>query len=231
MINNLIHRVRRRLGPPFASYSFAQEGEDMVLGELLESPAERMGFYVDVGAHHPQRFSNTYRFYLMGWRGINIEPNPDIIARFQSQRPRDINLSVGCADEEADLVYYQFNESALNTFSKATADRRVALQEARLMHTKKVHVRRLAGILEEHLPPSTKLDFLTVDVEDLDIEVLRSNDWKRFRPSFVLAEDLGSIDSLEQIGQSPVVQFMKEQSYKIVAKGLRTLYFKEMTGQ
>ena len=55
--------------------SYAQEGEDLILYRMIYGKIDK-GFYVDVGAHHPKRFSNTYFFYRKGWRGINVEPMP-----------------------------------------------------------------------------------------------------------------------------------------------------------
>jgi hypothetical protein len=105
----------------FASY--AQEGEDRVLLRLLE-PLKKSGFYVDVGAHHPVRFSNTYFFYLRNWHGINIDPLPGSMALFNRDRPRDINLELAIASEEQTLNYYMCNEPALNTFSPTLATER-----------------------------------------------------------------------------------------------------------
>jgi hypothetical protein len=70
--------LRKLLGyqepEPYLNQSYSQEGEDMVLYRTFETVKE--GFYVDVGAHHPDRFSNTYKFYKQGWRGINIDAMP-----------------------------------------------------------------------------------------------------------------------------------------------------------
>src|SRR5690349_18351333 len=75
--------------------SYSQEGEDMVLRRVFEHKAH--GFYVDVGAHHPMRFSNTYFFYRRGWRGINIDARPGSKREFDRARPRDINVECGVA--------------------------------------------------------------------------------------------------------------------------------------
>src|SRR5262249_40320034 len=76
------------------------------------------------GAHHPTRFSNTHRFYKRGRRGINIDPNPDGLAAFRRRRKRDINLQYGVADCEGELVYYMFNEPALNSFDRVLSEQR-----------------------------------------------------------------------------------------------------------
>src|SRR5579859_5417889 len=91
-----------------ASLSFSQEGEDLVLARMFDTRSG--GFYVDVGAHHPTRFSNTYRFYLRGWRGINIDPGASFGAEFARHRPRDVNLNWAIGTPEGERTYHEFNE-------------------------------------------------------------------------------------------------------------------------
>src|ERR1700726_1466588 len=86
---------------PFVNLAYSQDGEDMILRRLFER--QKSGFYVDVGAHHPYRFSNTCYFYRRGWRGINIDPNPEAIAAFRRDRPHDINVCVGVSEEAGEL--------------------------------------------------------------------------------------------------------------------------------
>lgn len=73
--------------------SYSQEGEDMILHRIFERQCK--GFYVDIGAHHPFRFSNTYLFYKRGWSGINIDAMPGSMNIFNKFRNRDINLEYG----------------------------------------------------------------------------------------------------------------------------------------
>jgi len=107
---------------PTSLKSYSQEGEDLILLRIFEK--KRIGFYVDVGAHHPFRFSNTYRFYLRGWRGINIDPMPGSMRLFNKFRKRDINLELAVGENEDTLIYYMFNEPALNTFDEGLAKTR-----------------------------------------------------------------------------------------------------------
>jgi len=82
-------------------HSYSQDGEDMLLRPLLmESVPDYKGFFVDIGAHHPFRFSNTMHFYELGWHGINVEPTPAAIALFNQYRSNDINLNVGIGAEQ-----------------------------------------------------------------------------------------------------------------------------------
>src|SRR5882762_9035683 len=106
-LRTALHRLRTRLFDIYATKSYSQEGEDMILQRIFAG--KERGFYVDVGAHHPRRFSNTYFFYRKGWSGINIEPSPEAVRAFQSDRKRDTNLQCGISDRAGNLTYYSFD--------------------------------------------------------------------------------------------------------------------------
>lgn len=209
----------------FKSYrSYSQDGEDMILKSFYEKRKHYKGFYVDVGAHHPLRYSNTFFFYNRGWKGINIEPTPTAITPFRILRSRDINLNIGVASNPGDLTFYCFNEPALNTFSEETA-LAVDKKDNKYKITKRVNVPvlPLRDILNTYLPAGVKIDFLTVDVEGLDFDVLKSNDWDRFSPEYLLVE--GHIE-FEEVFNYDIYQYLTEKNYKLVAKTFRTLIFK-----
>jgi hypothetical protein len=112
-------RALLRLRRSHRKISYAQEGEDRILSALLGlEECNRQGFYIDVGAHHPERYSNTFLFYIHGWSGINIDATPGSMVAFRHERPRDINLEAAIADEQKTLIFYEFNEPALNSFAR-----------------------------------------------------------------------------------------------------------------
>ena len=84
----------------YKNLSYSQNGEDRILHRIFEN--QKSGFYVDIGAHHPFRFSNTFLFYKMGWKGINVDAMPKSMEIFKRFRPRDINLelAVGTIEKE-----------------------------------------------------------------------------------------------------------------------------------
>lgn len=202
--------------------SWSQEGEDRILFRMFEKRPN--GFYVDIGAHHPKRFSNTYLFYRKGWRGLNIDAMPGSMDAFRHIRPRDINLECGVGLEKRTLTYHIFNEPALNGFSKELSNSRNDDDtEFHLIESRPVQIRPLASILAEHLEPNHPIDFMSVDVEGFDLDVLRSNDWDKFRPKLVLVEVLGS--SWDALGSSEVAHFLSGHGYEIVAKCVNTVFF------
>ncbi|MDO8863478.1 FkbM family methyltransferase [Haliea sp. E1-2-M8] len=223
-LKNLIQRLIDCLTwDPWANRSWSQEGEDMVLRRIFDN--KEKGFYVDVGAHHPKRFSNTYLFYRRGWSGINVDAMPGSMDLFEKWRPRDINLEVGVAQMTGTLGYYVFNEPALNGFSaELSQERDQGDSSYRIKEVINIKVQPLADILATHLN-DIEIDFLTVDVEGLDLEVLKSNDWSKYRPKYVLAEILNC--DPERLNESPIGQFMQDIQYGFYAKQMNTLFFRD----
>lgn len=204
--------------------SYSQEGEDMILKRIFETLGRTNGFYVDVGAHHPQIFSNTYYFYRRGWRGINIDAMPDSMDLFRQRRPLDVNLEMVIADSRRCLTYHAFKEPALNTFSKPLAER--YRRQSELLFEREMSAMPLAEILDQHLPPGQSIDFLNIDVEGLDYEVLVSNNWSKYRPNIILIEELERI-TLDRLNESRCYQFLRNQRYALFAMTLNTLIFKK----
>lgn len=189
---------------------------------------DKPGFYVDIGAHHPYRYSNTFFFYRYGWRGINVEPNPDVALHFQEVRLRDITLSCGCGPVAGSLTYYMFDESALNTFKAEQARWVEGLGKNRVERTINVSIRTLASILDEYLPAGQAIDFMTVDVEGFDLEVLTSNDWQRFRPEFLLVEILNT--ELNAMTDHEIAVYLRNKGYDLVGKAVHTAFFRRRDG-
>ncbi len=197
----------------------------MILRRIFEK--KENGFYVDIGAHHPKRFSNTYFFYKRGWRGINVDAMPGSMNLFRKLRKRDKNIEVGIGSKEGYLDYYIFNEPALNGFSKEiSSDRDKKSGKYKILDIKNVRVITLAAILEEHLPARMTIDFLSIDVEGLDVDVLESNDWNRFRPKVVLVELIGL--GVDDILAHRATHFLHDRGYVFYAKCVNSVFYIEI---
>ena len=223
-IRNYLHNLKAvsmLINETYYKLSFSQEGEDRLLYCLLGNL--QSGYYVDVGAHHPKRFSNTYLFYLRGWHGINIDATPGSMKAFNKTRKRDLNLEVAIANREQELLYYQFEEPALNGFDLDTVLRYEkegnAVKEKKMMPTFP-----LRQILDKHLPLNQTIHFLNIDVEGFDNEVLESNDWMKYRPLYVLVEDVQTVN-YARTEKSKIVKFMSRKNYDLICKTLHTLIF------
>ena len=215
-------KVKNNYFDSYALKSYSQEGEDMILMRLFEN--QKMGFYVDVGAHHPKRFSNTYFFYKLGWKGINVDAMPGSMTAFNRIRPRDINIEKPVSNKKQLLTYYAFNEPALNGFSKELSEERDGKGSYFVKFTKDIETSTLEEILDDNLPKVQSIDFLSIDVEGLDFNVLRSTNLEKYHPKVILVEILNS--SLADIQISKIYQFLTDAGYELYAKTVNTVIFK-----
>jgi FkbM family methyltransferase len=206
----------------YRTESYSQCGEDFALRWLFHNVAN--GFYVDIGAFHPKRFSNTYYFYKQGWSGINVDPTPGVIELFRKVRPKDINLACAVARTSGEMkLYVNANDGEVNTLSPSFS----AIQEqwGRSYSSEiVVKTRTLAEILDTYKPNDRRVDFLSVDVEGLDLDVLESNNWEKYQPSVILSEDI-SLDNYECLEESEMWRFLHAKGYRLVAKCVHTLVF------
>ena len=209
--------------------SYAQFGEDLILKSFLEeryaNPAYR-GFWVDIGAHDPIRFSNTKLFSERGWRGINVDALPSAISRFNKLRARDININVGIGPNEGSLDYYTFKEPAVNTFSKDFAEKTIARSPANFLGVTQVPVITLTTLLNQNLPAGQKIDFFTIDTEGLDLTILQSNDWEQYTPDYVMIEIHSEDGKNDSIPTCRVTKYLRSLGYCFVAQCLCTTLYK-----
>ena len=154
--------------------SWSQDGEDLLFVELFP----KKGFYVDVGANHPDRFSVTKSLYELGWRGINIDASPNFQALFDARRPQDTNIESLVGNSRIEH-FFEFEESTLSTLNAARAQQLVGLGW-KLRQEREVNVRDLNTILLEVLPPSSTIDLLSLDVEGEELNVLSGLNWHQW---------------------------------------------------
>lgn len=196
-----------------------QEGENIILERIFAK--KKKGFYIDVGAHHPIRFSNTFNLYQRGWIGINIEPNKKNIRYFEKYRPRDINLNIAINNNNKKTVYYQFNDPALNTTD-------IKIKNLRVKHglaykKNKINTDTLKNVLLEHCKKNQIIDLLKIDVEGNELEVLKSNDWSTFVPKVIICEFI-NVD-VEKLLSNQVYKFLKKKNYLLFCKLLQNGIF------
>ncbi|MHB8138228.1 MAG: FkbM family methyltransferase [Smithellaceae bacterium] len=164
--------------------SYAQNFEDVMLWRALKHIEH--GFYIDVGAAFPDVQSVTLAFYDHGWKGINIEPDPELHRQLLESRPRDRNLCLAVSDSEGHLVMNFLEGAGLSTLDNAVAEK---YQKTGLyLKRKEVQVTTLNNMWLQCVPTGQNVHFLKVDVEGAEEAVLRGNDWTKNRPWIVVVE-------------------------------------------
>ena len=202
---------------------FSQDGEDVVASRIL-GPQRQGGTYVDVGCNHPISMSNTYRFYLQNWSGIAIDPNPDFKKPFEILRPRDTFVNMGVSERTSELTYYRFIEPLLNTFVESRASE-IAANSSKLIGTDKITTTTLESILKSKWPEGKNIDFLSIDCEGLDLEVLRSHNFELF-PADLICIEIFSTDVLEAT-QSPAACELAAHGYTFLSKLSNSCIFRK----
>ena len=171
-------------GYRYLNKSFSQNGEDLAIQRLVEN--HPIGKYIDIGAHHPFRFSNTALLHLKGWVGTNIDANPQSFNDFKSARPNDNNVCAALGSQNSVSPYYEFKESALNTFSEDVV-KKLSNQGILPYKITPTQVIESKQFLERIFTPDTF--FLSIDAEGMDIEILKDLDFKNFYPCWIVMEN------------------------------------------
>jgi FkbM family methyltransferase len=186
---------------------YSQYGEDVAMRCFLDP--DQKGFYVDVGCFHPKKYSNTYRLYKKGWRGINIDVDEIKISAFNLLRRRDINVCSAVSDNDDEFVeLYSFGFWTLIN----TLDRKTAETQGPGYVVKKVRNQTLNKILASH--DVEKVDLLSVDVEGYDLHVLKSVDLKKYGVRTIIVEL--HVRRLEEVMQEELYQYLVSQGYSLV---------------
>ena len=183
--------------------SYSMEKEDLEITKRLNKI--KNGFYVDVGGYHPVHRNNTYLLYKKNWRGINIDLSKFSIDLFNFARPEDINLNVAVSKTNKKIKYYtQKKISQLTTIYKDIANKRMQgpiIEKEILSNT-------LTALIGKTKYKNKRIDFLNIDAEGADFEILESLNFDVYRPKLICVE----IDN-KQIENSKIFNFLKKQKY------------------
>lgn len=206
--------------------SFSKSGEDLQLWQLLKKTS---GFYLDIGSHHPVLGNNSYFFYLRGWNGICIEPNEIFQKLYAELRSRDVFIQAGVGAQNEIKNYYQLESDQRNTFSTKYIDK-FKLHD-QVIHQRKIEVFTLEFLLNKYDLLGAEIDFISIDVEGAELDVLHGNDWDLVRPRYILCE---SHLNLKSDFTSKLYEFLIERDYALIGKHMQgvqvgTLFFKDIS--
>ncbi|MEZ4873252.1 MAG: FkbM family methyltransferase [Bdellovibrionales bacterium] len=207
----------------YRNTTYSQFGEDVFLRKYFNYKSN--GFFVDIGAFHPVQFSNTYALYkTKNWSGINIDARPNSKILFDRIRPNDCNVEALVSNKKEEFKYYSWGDHSENTIIENQAQ---ALTQ-RLgppLEVKNMTSRPLYEILDEYAPKNSQIDFISVDVEGHDLEVLKSNNWELYSPRLVLTE--GFFNNVDEVINSELYKFLIDQKYHLKAWLNPTLVFEK----
>lgn len=167
--------------------SYAQNKEDIIIRAFF--PDVKKGFYIDIGANHPEEDSVTKLLYLEGWCGINVEPNVQLSKLLKEDRPKDITLTVGISQEAGELTFREYANHGLSTFSDATKTEHADEKDGEGLkyRDRVVPVVTLNHIFSSYAKGRT-VQFLKIDIEGYEAAAIKGNDWQKNRPEMVCIE-------------------------------------------
>ena len=196
-------------------------GIDLLLNLFFRSTKIKKGTYIDVGCNHPIFNNSTHILFKNGWSGINIDLDFQFIDLFNYFRPNDFNKQIACSDSEGEKeLYFYHNKSALNTLSKKAYE----LRTAKIEQVKKVNTTTLNNIIENSKYKNNKINFLSIDVEGHEMNVLRGFDIVKYSPEIVVVEyiDLSMKkeefynNNISTVLESEISRYMKFHDYSFV---------------
>lgn len=205
----------------YGGMTYAQFGEDLIVLGLFDLLGIENPSYLDVGAHHPFNISNTALLYQRGSRGINVEANPQLIEAFHRHRPEDVNLNVGVAPTAGQLDFYMIDESSgRNTFRRDVAMAFVAAHpQFSIQRVLPIQVLPLADIVAQHAGGRFP-DFLSLDVEGLDYDILAATSFDTDRPLVICVEmDHGSDPTVMQ----RLARLLRDKGYGLYMRTVANL--------
>ena len=208
----MIYKIKQFIRGRY-NISFSKSGDDIQLMKLINQT--QPGAYVDIGCWDPIKSSNTYYFYLRNWKGICIDPNPELKNLYKQFRPKDIFINSGIGSSNIYLDYYMFEESSMNSFSSDFVLKHK--DTLKIINKVNMPLYTLEEVLERNDISKWRLDFFDIDAEGFDLEVLKTNNWNKFRPKIIVIEsDL----SIEEDTHSEITIYLKEYEYRLLGKSI-----------
>ena len=213
--NEILYSAYRRVRDAY-SYragqrrgSFSQHGEDHFIFKRFMQ--KRSGFYVDVGASHPYRLSNTYLLYQNGWRGVTVEPIPLLGHLHRKWRPEDTLVPKAIGLAAGRLEFKEMLPSVLSTLDAETARAYVADGRAQLLRTYNIDVITLGQLFRDYAAQQ-RVDFLSIDMEGLDASIITSCQFDKIRPSVIC------IEANEKTDRARMLAYFETQKYNLLTE-------------
>ena len=228
IISNQLNLLHKSFLSKKNYYSFS--GVDVIIKSIFSK--KKNGIYVDVGCQHPIKNNNTYLLYRKGWSGINVDLDQKNIELFISARPKDFNVNIAISDKvgDADLFFYH-DKSPINTINENVKN----FQKAQVQKIKKIQTTTLNNVIKESPFKNSQIDFLSIDVEGHELNVLRSFDFLRYKPKVIVVEFLDlTVNNLEiknldinKVLNSEIYSLLKDHNYTLVNSIYSDLVFIE----
>jgi len=195
--------------------SYSQCGEDLICSYIFKQLNIKKPTYLDIGAFHPTNKSNTYLFYKNKSNGVCVEPDKSLADYFKKKRPRDLCLNVGVSPtgKFEEKNFYTMSAKALNTFSEDEARKYEAFGTHRIEKINKVKIIPINDIIKSNFNECP--NFISIDVEGLDFDVLKNLDIQKYRPEIFCIETINYSEDNTERKDARISKYMVDNGYMI----------------
>jgi len=201
-----------------AQPTFSQAGEDIIVQYLFQSLKIHRPTYLDIGTNFPVKGNNTYFFYNKGSKGVCIEPDPMLVKLIQEERPKDIviNAGIGLGDaKSAELYIFPDPYTGWNTFLKSEADQRQIQTGIKVNQVKILPLITINEVISNYFNPYP--NFISIDVEGLDLAILKTLDFEKYRPEVICAETITFDIQKNEKKINEIAVFLETKGYFVFA--------------
>ena len=209
----------------FPKKNYSIFGEDDFVDNYFKNKSD--GFYIDVGCYHPLEGNNTHLLYKKGWNGINIDINFYSIELFNFLRKKDINIHSGISQKKNSLtMYYRKEINMLNTLDKNIA--KIHFRNG--YKKKKIQVNTLNFFISKYFKKQKKIDFINIDVEGRELDVLKSLNFKKYKPKLICIEIHNTKKlydtNYKYLKSNSIYKYLLNKNYKVGWKKKYSFIFK-----
>lgn len=213
-------RLRTKLfqliNPPYVEQSYSQAGEDRILSYLFGTMGIEKPSYLDIGANLPKICNNTFLFYERGSAGVCVEADPALFDDLLRIRKRDKCLNIGITfDDRTEADFYIFPIPALNTLSKEEAEYRARNGSYEIEKTIKIPLKTINEVIEENFAETP--DLISLDVEGIDLDILKSLDFNKYRPLAICVETITYSENRTEKKIFEILDFVTSKGYFVYA--------------
>ena len=200
--------------------SYSLFGEDLVVRTHFRANFDNSsGRFIDVGAFHPFKHSNTMLLSQLGWRGINIDCDPIKIARFKKLRPQDVNICAAVGEAIRDMIYLQYPMGVTDRIAEPGEENLLSFEGEKPLKATPIRVMTLTQIIEQSAFRGQHFHYLNVDCEGQDLSVLKGLDFSRYSPDLITAE------AHTKTEQAELTAFLECRGYQLTDIVRLTLFF------
>ncbi len=211
---DIFTRLLKRVLNRSKRISYSQCGEDLIVSFLMNILGISRPSYLDIGAHHPTYLSNTYLFYRRGCRGVCVEPDPELFKKIKRKRKGDRCLNVGVGSDPepvSEMDFFIMSSRTLNTFSKTEAERYQSYGNQKIKQVVSIPLIPINDMIRNHF--SSIPNFVSLDVEGLDLQILQSMDFSKYRPEVFCVETLSYTENRTERKLNEIIDLMHRKKY------------------